>query len=229
VDKFEKAARRLVEHLADVLQADFAVELWNGAVLPLGPSARTDLRLRIADPSAITRLLRRPGFQRMIDLMADGSLTIEGGTLLDLADRRGTTRTKGAFGKVGKVTLARSLWPFLIGSSGRAKAIRHDYAGSVEKSVEAGREDKPLVQFHYDLSNAFYALFLGPTMAYTCAYWETAETTLDEAQTAKFEMICRKLRLKPDETLLDIGCGWGGLICHAAQHHGVKAHGVTLA
>ena len=61
------------------------------------------------------------------------------------------------------------------------------------------------MQFHYDLSNDFYGLFLGPTMAYTCAYWPRPETTLDEAQTAKFDMICRKLRLQPGERLLDIG------------------------
>src|SRR5262249_45618819 len=84
-------------------------------------------------------------------------------------------------------------------------------------------------QFHYDISNEFYSLFLGPTMAYTCAYWPHPETTLDEAQTAKFEMICRKLRLQRGERLLDIGCGWGGLICHAALNYGVEGLGVTLA
>ena len=69
----------------------------------------------------------------------------------------------------------------------------------------------------------------GETMAYTCAYWHSPETTLDEAQTAKFDMICRKLRLQPGDRMLDIGSGWAGLICHAAQHYGVTAHGVTLA
>jgi cyclopropane-fatty-acyl-phospholipid synthase len=229
VDKYVEAARRLVAHVAGVLEADFAIELWNGEVLPLGSEARTDLRLKIMDPDVITRLVRRPGFQRLVDLMAEGGIRIEGGTLLDLAARRGSMKTKGAFQRLGKLTLARSLWPFLVRRGKTSETARHDYEGAVAEKVGQGRDDKPLVQFHYDLSNTFYALFLGPTMAYTCAYWERPDSTLDEAQTAKFEMICRKLRLRPGDRFLDIGCGWGGLICHAAQHHGVKAHGVTLA
>jgi hypothetical protein len=85
------------------------------------------------------------------------------------------------------------------------------------------------VQYHYDVSNVFYALFLDPEMVYTCAYFAEPEHDIATAQRAKLDMICRKLRLAPGETLLDIGCGWGGLICHAAQHYGVRAHGVTLA
>jgi cyclopropane-fatty-acyl-phospholipid synthase len=127
--------------------------------------------------------------------------------------------------------LARGLWPFLTRSlpKNEPAAEKHDFVGEIADKVDKGRDDKPLVQFHYDLSNEFYGLFLGPTMAYTCAYWPRPETTLDEAQTAKFDMICRKLRLQPGERMLDIGSGWAGLICHAAQHYGVTAHGVTLA
>ena len=86
-----------------------------------------------------------------------------------------------------------------------------------------------LIQFHYDLSNAFYGLFLDPEMQYSCGYFFRPEATLEEAQRAKLEMICRKLRLKPGERFLDIGCGWGGLVCHAAREYGVTAHGVTLS
>jgi len=235
VDRYIEVARRLITHLADQLQADFAVELWNGEILPLGKDARTDLRLKIMNPEAITRLVRKAtlgkGFDQLIQLLADGSLRIEGGTLLDVAARRGSMNTKGLFKRLSKLQLARGLWPFLTRSLPRKdeKAEKHDYAGDVADKVEKGRDDKPLVQFHYDLSNDFYGLFLGPTMAYTCAYWPRPETTLDEAQTAKFDMICRKLRLQPGERFLDIGSGWAGLICHAAQHYGVTAHGVTLA
>jgi cyclopropane-fatty-acyl-phospholipid synthase len=235
VDRYIEVARRLIVHLADQLQADFAVELWNGEVLPLGKDARTDLRLKIMNPEAITRLVRKAslgkGFDQLIQLLADGSLRIEGGTLLDVAARRGSMNTKGLFKRLSKLQLARGLWPFLTRSLPKKeeKAEKHDYVGDIADKVEKGRDDKPLVQFHYDLSNDFYGLFLGPTMAYTCAYWPRPETTLDEAQTAKFDMICRKLRLKPGERLLDIGSGWAGFICHAAQHYGVTAHGVTLA
>jgi cyclopropane-fatty-acyl-phospholipid synthase len=105
----------------------------------------------------------------------------------------------------------------------------HAFQGAQAARPEQGRDDKALVQFHYDLSNAFYALFLDPEMVYSCAYFPDWEVDLATAQRAKLEHVCRKLRLKPGETLLDIGCGWGGLVCHAAQHHGVRAHGVTLS
>ena len=231
VDRYINAARRLIAHLGDQLQADFAVELWNGDVLPLGANARTDLRLKIADADTLTRLLRRPHalFDQLIQLLADGSLRIEGGTLLDVAERRGSMNTKGLFKRLSKMQLARGLWPFVMRRLPRKDSKSHAFEGAIEDKVEKGRDDKPLVQFHYDLSNDFYGLFLGPTMAYTCAYWPRPETTLDEAQTAKFDMICRKLRLRPGDRFLDIGCGWAGLICHAAQHYGVSAQGVTLA
>jgi len=85
------------------------------------------------------------------------------------------------------------------------------------------------IQFHYDISNEFYSLILDPEMQYSCGYFKTKDTPLAQAQKDKLEHICRKLRLKPGEDFLDIGCGWGGLVCHAAQHYGVKAHGVTLS
>jgi len=227
--KYERAARRLIAHLGEVLQADLAVELWTGEVLPLGREARTDLRLRIAGPEVITRLVRRRSFAALIESLAEGGLTIEGGTLLDLAERRGSMNTKGLFKRLDKLEMARQLWPFLLRRAARPATAGHAYAGPVRDKVAAGRDDKALVQFHYDLSNAFYALFLDETMVYSCAYWPRPETTLHEAQVAKLDMICRKLRLQPGERFLDIGCGWGALVCHAVQHYGVTAHGVTLA
>ena len=99
---------------------------------------------------------------------------------------------------------------------------------------KAGRDgsetsNKENIQYHYDLSNAFYALFLDPEMVYSCAHFTEPHNDIARAQRDKLDMICRKLRLKPDESFLDIGCGWGALVFHAAQHYGVRAHGVTLA
>src|SRR6185436_16036416 len=85
------------------------------------------------------------------------------------------------------------------------------------------------IQYHYDLSNAFYALFLDPEMVYCCAHFTEPHDDIARAQRDKLDMICRKLRLKPGESFLDIGCGWGALITHAAKNYGVRAHGVTLA
>lgn len=85
------------------------------------------------------------------------------------------------------------------------------------------------ISFHYDVSNDFYALWLDEQMVYSCAYYETASQSLEQAQRNKLDHICRKLRLKPGERLLDIGCGWGALICWAAEHYDVYAHGITLS
>ncbi|PYV83896.1 MAG: class I SAM-dependent methyltransferase [Acidobacteria bacterium] len=89
--------------------------------------------------------------------------------------------------------------------------------------------DQCAVSFHYDVSNDFYKLWLDSAMVYSCAYFNSTDDNLDRAQTQKLGYICRKLRLKPGERLLDIGCGWGGLIMHAARNNGVHATGITLS
>ncbi len=89
--------------------------------------------------------------------------------------------------------------------------------------------DRRNIQYHYDISNEFYGLWLDKRRVYSCAYFHTPDLGLDDAQEAKLDHICRKLALKPGETLLDIGCGWGGLILHAARNYGVRAVGVTLS
>ncbi len=89
--------------------------------------------------------------------------------------------------------------------------------------------DRAAIQYHYDVGNDFYALYLDSRMVYTCAYFLSGTEDIDSAQLLKLDAICRKLRLKPGDRLLDIGCGWGGLVMHAAQHYGARALGVTLS
>jgi cyclopropane-fatty-acyl-phospholipid synthase len=89
--------------------------------------------------------------------------------------------------------------------------------------------DRRAVTYHYDVSNDFYALWLDQRMVYSCAYFGSPDDALDTAQTRKLDYICRKLRLQPGQRLLDIGCGWGGLVMYAAQHYGVDATGITLS
>ncbi|MCX7347719.1 MAG: cyclopropane-fatty-acyl-phospholipid synthase, partial [Alphaproteobacteria bacterium] len=101
--------------------------------------------------------------------------------------------------------------------------------GDEVASGGAARDNKAFVQFHYDVSNDFYALFLDREMVYSCAYFTDWSNGIDQAQRDKLDLICRKLRLKPGERFLDIGCGWGALLCHAAANYGVKAYGVTLS
>ena len=91
------------------------------------------------------------------------------------------------------------------------------------------KRDAEAIHHHYDVSNRFYELVLGPSMTYTCAVYPTLESTLEEAQHEKYDLIARKLDLQPGQRLLDVGCGWGGMVRHAAKHYGVKALGVTLS
>jgi cyclopropane-fatty-acyl-phospholipid synthase len=91
------------------------------------------------------------------------------------------------------------------------------------------RRDSEAIHHHYDLPSAFYELLLGPTMTYSCAVFTDADATLEQAQTEKVDLICRKLDLQPGERLLDVGAGWGTLVRHAARHYGVRALGVTLS
>jgi cyclopropane-fatty-acyl-phospholipid synthase len=100
------------------------------------------------------------------------------------------------------------------------------WIGGKSRSREA---DRQAIAYHYDVSNEFYSLWLDERMLYTCAYFRKADDDLGTAQLQKLDHVCRKLRLRPGERLLDLGCGWGGLVLHAAEHYGVEARGVTLS
>ena len=91
------------------------------------------------------------------------------------------------------------------------------------------QRDGRVISHHYDVSNRFYEMVLGPSMTYTCAVFETEDATLEEAQHAKYDLVARKLDLQPGQRLLDVGCGWGGMVRHAAREYGVRGLGVTLS
>jgi len=223
-----KAARALVGHVSELLRADLSVVLWNGEILPLGPNARDDIRLVIKTPNAIRRLILRPSLMTLFELFAAADIEIVGGDPLQAADRWDHARAVHLLRHIDRLKIAGLIWPFVLGGEG-PRLQAEAYEGQVGVEYAAGRDDKALIQFHYDVSNAFYALFLDPEMVYSSAYYTRPDNSLEEAQFAKLDLICRKLRLKPGERLLDIGCGWGGLVCHAVRHFGVTAHGVTLS
>ena len=112
---------------------------------------------------------------------------------------------------------------------GHAPVLRHigPMIGRLRRHTR--RQDAADVRYHYDVSNEFYRLWLDRHMVYSCAYFKTGAEDLDTAQEQKLDHLCRKLRLKPGNRLLDIGCGWGGLVCWAAAHYGVEAVGITLS
>ena len=111
-----------------------------------------------------------------------------------------------------------------------SQALVDDEDGEFHSSTQHDKAtDAASISYHYDLSNDFYQLWLDKEMVYSCAYFKTGEESLEQAQQDKFHHLCRKLRLKPGEYLLDVGCGWGGLARFAAREYGVKVFGITLS
>jgi len=227
-------ARARRDALADLLSEahhklglKLGFRLWDGTRAPDG-WATDALTIAIADEGVVSSLVRRPRVDTLIKLHVDGRLALENGSIFDLAASRPQ-------GKIGR--LARGI--------SKAKALRvarlFFFVDRGPRSVldpvrgdELARDGRPEtnranVAYHYDVSNDFYRLFLDEEMVYTCAYFTEDHGDIARAQRDKLDMICRKLRLKPGERFLDIGCGWGALVCHAARHYGVEAHGVTLA
>jgi cyclopropane-fatty-acyl-phospholipid synthase len=109
-----------------------------------------------------------------------------------------------------------------VAAHGRGSARMHGRQHSLQR-------DRDAIAYHYDVSNDFYRLFLDERMVYSCAYFHASDKDLESAQAAKLDLLCRKLRLRPGQRLLDVGCGWGGLVMHAARHYGVDATGITLS
>ena len=224
------AVKRIVARVAQDVNADASLELWNGEVVPLGANARDDIRIKLSGPHVVRRILLKPKLLTVFELYATGDIDLVGGSPLEAVRRWDHMKALAAAKKINKWALAKDLLPFLFGGDGGKKLTsREAYDSSIASKAEDGRKDKELIQFHYDVSNKFYSLFLDPEMVYSSAYFQDDNTTLEEAQIAKLDMICRRLRLKPGEKLLDIGCGWGALISHAVRNYGVHAHGVTLS
>ena len=228
-DRQVQAARRIIEQAAAHLQADLSVRLWDGTIVPLGRNARSDILLTIRSPAVIRRLIFAPRLMTVFELYASGDIDFEGGSPLEASRRWDHLKMLSLARNLDKWMVLKSLWPFIRSRGAGAEAAAHGYDRAVARKPAAGRDDKTLIQFHYDVSNDFYALFLDPEMVYSCGYYARPDMTLAEAQVAKLDMSCKRLRLKPGDRLLEIGCGWGGLVCHAAQHYGVTALGVTLS
>ncbi len=227
-DPLIEPTRRLIALLRRAVDAPIAVRLWDGSTEMLGAPGEGGPTVTIAGPGVLPSLVRRPTLDRLIRHYAHGRIDLEGGTLVDLAHALGDRSLGRALARIDRGELVRSLWPFVFARGDRAAAARDFGEASGGRARKSG-DDRRFISFHYDVGNDFYRLLLDPELQYSCAYFPTWESDLDTAQQAKLEMICRKLRLRPGERLLDIGCGWGGLICHAARHHGVVAHGVTLS
>ncbi len=227
-EKLITAARSVVTEVASHVDLNAHVELWNGERIPLGPNATGPLTIKISSPGVITSILRRPSLDRIIQHYVHGQIDLTGGTLLDLGEQFSGRSSRGSLKKINRVKVLKQLTPFLFRKAEPPRRAR-DFTGNEKGQSRRVEENKDFIQFHYDVGNEFYALFLDDNMLYSCAYFTDWANDIHQAQHDKLDMICRKLRLKPGERMLDIGCGWGALICHAAKNYGVTAHGVTLS
>jgi cyclopropane-fatty-acyl-phospholipid synthase len=207
--------------LTDLLghELPIAIEAYDGS--RTGPaSARTTIVVR--NPEAIHRVLTAPGELGMARAYVAGDLDLQGDVfdLLELRDSihrlRPTPRQLAALARILGREGLRPLPP--PPEEARLRGRRHSKA-----------RDAAAISHHYDVPTRFFELFLGPSMTYSCAVFADDGTSLEDAQAAKLELVCQKLRLRPGMRLLDVGCGWGSMVIHAAQHHGVEAVGVTLS
>jgi cyclopropane-fatty-acyl-phospholipid synthase len=218
--------KKLLAHVRERLGLDLGFVLWDGSTIPdgLAPGA---LALHIADEGAVAALVRRPKPDTLLNLWVASRLDLRCGTLFDLAARRPKVRTKHFLRVLDKKLALQTAANFLFVPRGGPWPLEHVRADPPADGSDSA--DRTNVKYHYDVSTKFYEFFLDPELQYSCAYFADWGDDLAAGQINKLEMSCRRLRLKPGETLLDIGCGWGGLICYAAQHYGVRAHGVTIS
>lgn len=186
------------------------------------PDAVGTIRLR--SERGLARILSRPGELGIVRAYVAGDLDLEGDLLELLAD--GAMIDFG-LGDIDAIALARLLRETGLG------VLRSPPAPPEEAHLRGGlhsrSRDRHAITHHYDVSNEFYEMVLGPSLVYSCAVWTDPTITLEQAQSNKLELVCRKLGLRPGMRLLDVGCGWGSMVLHAAAHHGVEAVGITLS
>jgi cyclopropane-fatty-acyl-phospholipid synthase len=199
----------------------FSIAFWDGGQVPSTTNGGPTLHFR--SPRAIAQVLRSPG------QLGLGRAYVLGD--LDADDLDGVVALMGRWEAPRLRASARAR---LLAAALRAVGPTVPPAPPAAELRPRGRlhtrvRDARAVRHHYDVSNEFFALFLDESMTYSCALFEDGVRTLEEAQRAKLELICRKLALEPGERLLDVGCGWGSLAIHAATHHGATVVGITLS
>ena len=204
----------------DYPRHDFAVRLWNGEKWGKTTSPR------------FTFVLKHPGSLRRM-LLGANQVTLGEAYIFDDFDVEGDLESAFEFADylvANELELLEKLrLAGLLLRLPHPEHHEHKAAPHLHGRLHSRHRDSDAVTYHYDLSNDFYQLWLDRRMVYSCGYFERGDEDLDTAQIQKLDYLCRKLRLQPGETLLDIGCGWGGLVLHAVEHFGVRALGVTLS
>ncbi|MEW6236215.1 MAG: cyclopropane-fatty-acyl-phospholipid synthase family protein [Candidatus Omnitrophota bacterium] len=212
----------LREMVDEKITRDVGFRLWNGTCFPDDA------------PRKATMVLNHPGSLRSM-LLSGGEVGLAEAYLFDDFDIEGNaedvfslsnllTNRSRSFGKKWRAAGILLQLP-----AGPERRYAHRGPAKLKGKLHSIQRDREAVTYHYDVSNDFYALWLDRSMSYSCAYFQNPDVSLDQAQEDKLDYLCRKLRLQPGQRLLDIGCGWGALILHAARHYGVDATGITLS
>jgi cyclopropane-fatty-acyl-phospholipid synthase len=187
------------------------------------------IAITVRSPLAVAYLAQAPGSLGLARAYVSGHLDVDGDMYAALARmvpaQRMDVPVAERLRMLGQLGGPRVLLPRVPPPPQEVRVNRRWLSGR----RHTRRRDASAISHHYDVSNAFYEWVLGPSMAYTCACFPTPGATLEEAQFHKFDLVARKLDLQPGMRLLDVGCGWGGMVMHAAQNFGVKALGVTLS
>ena len=222
-DPVDSSARSLLHAVLSHLKPrDFAVELWNGELWP-AESARPAFKLIFRSPNVVRAMFGRPSALSFGEAYIYGYLDVEG-SLLDVFQSCERLLTID-FSWTEKLRMAQWLWSIPAPDYPRGGV----FGGFRRRFASAGERLRTAVNYHYDHPVDFWRLWLDESLCYSCAYFEAPEFSLGEAQKRKLDYICGKLRLEPGQRMLDLGCGWGGLIVHAAAYYGVDALGITLS
>jgi cyclopropane-fatty-acyl-phospholipid synthase len=200
----------------------FSVEMWDGTALP-ATNGDAGPVFRVTSPTAIAHALRAPGQLGIGRAYVAGDLEVSDlDAVIDLLENWKPP-------PLDRATKAR-LAAAAVRSAGLTPPPRRPDSELVPRGRRHTKErDARSVRHHYDVSNEFFALFLDASMTYSCALFRDGAETLEDAQRAKHEMVCRKLALRSGERVLDVGCGWGAFAIHAAREHGVHVTGITLS
>lgn len=213
------SAHQVLSYLFSDYLGSFVIHLWNDSKLRIGNDF-AEFTLKIKDASVLRDLILFRDPVRLAEAYFDGSIEVDGDFNAALGLRHYLEQLKLPL----RTKLSLALKVLLFNKHPSSQPIK--FARNRELPRQNGRET---IAFHYDLSNDFYRLWLDKRMIYSCAYFEHPQQSLEQAQCNKLDYICRKLRLQSGEHFLDIGCGWGALVCWAAKHYGVLAHGITLS
>ena len=207
----------------------FAVRYWDGTFEPAGATSTPDFTLALQRPGALRRMLLPATELSIAESFLSGDVEIEG--RMESAMYLGDALGKRLQSPAEVTRLLRKLVALPRDPATAPKELKGTrFSRGLERVLAIGRPgDEKAIQYHYDVGNDFYQLWLDPRMVYTCAYFRNASDDLATAQVAKLDHICRKLRLEPGMKLLDVGCGWGALIMHAVENYGVEAVGITLS